>query len=193
MTPTNDVFDFGNGPVPAHRHANGGGWVADTASVDAGVHVGPEAQVYGKSHVYGEALVSGKAHVYGEALVSGKAMVSGEAQVYGKSHVYGEALVSGKAHVYGEARVCGEALVCGEARVYTTPLLLTGYEFAITICDNQVQVGCETIVQSAELSADMLPEAQCPRLRTAAPLIIPIIRAHWDYCQNRAAINGRTE
>jgi len=24
-------FDFGAGPVPAHKHKNGGGWVADTA------------------------------------------------------------------------------------------------------------------------------------------------------------------
>lgn len=28
------VFDFGEGPVPAHRHANGGGWVANTAEVE---------------------------------------------------------------------------------------------------------------------------------------------------------------
>lgn len=25
------TFDFGFGPVPAHWHPNGGGWVADTA------------------------------------------------------------------------------------------------------------------------------------------------------------------
>lgn len=24
------LFDFGGGPIPAHRHPNGGGWVADT-------------------------------------------------------------------------------------------------------------------------------------------------------------------
>ena len=24
------IFDFGNGNVPAHRHVNGGGWVADS-------------------------------------------------------------------------------------------------------------------------------------------------------------------
>ena len=27
------TFDFGKGPVPAHQHPNGGGWVADTATV----------------------------------------------------------------------------------------------------------------------------------------------------------------
>ena len=33
MTTTFDFKD-GNGPVPAHEHPNGGGWVADTAKVD---------------------------------------------------------------------------------------------------------------------------------------------------------------
>ena len=53
------VYDFkdGNGPVPAHRHINGGGWVADTA------------QVSGNARVYGNAQVSGNARVYGNAQV----------------------------------------------------------------------------------------------------------------------------
>ena len=33
-------FDFGTGPVPAHKHPNGGGWVADTAFVGDKVFVG---------------------------------------------------------------------------------------------------------------------------------------------------------
>jgi hypothetical protein len=28
---TTTFFNFGNGPVPAHQHPNGGGWVADSA------------------------------------------------------------------------------------------------------------------------------------------------------------------
>jgi len=40
------TFDFGNGPVPAHQHSNGGGWVADTAKVADTAYVGPDAQVY---------------------------------------------------------------------------------------------------------------------------------------------------
>src|SRR5947199_289279 len=73
------TFDFqdGNGPVPAHQHENGGGWVANSANVWPTAYVGPKA------------LVSG------EALVSGKARVSGEARVFGKARVFGEARVSG--------------------------------------------------------------------------------------------------
>lgn len=40
------TFDFGSGPVPAHKHCNGGGWVADTTSVDKESYVGPGAMVY---------------------------------------------------------------------------------------------------------------------------------------------------
>ena len=55
-----DKFDFqdGNGLVPAHKHPNGGGWVANTASVAESVYVGPKAQVSGLARVYGSAVVS---------------------------------------------------------------------------------------------------------------------------------------
>ena len=47
------TFDFGFGPVSAHRHPNGGGWVADTA------------RVAGNALVFGYARVSGNARIYG--------------------------------------------------------------------------------------------------------------------------------
>jgi hypothetical protein len=44
-------FDFedGNGPVPAKKHSNGGGWVADTATVADTAYVGPDARVFGNA------------------------------------------------------------------------------------------------------------------------------------------------
>ena len=67
-----NTFDFkdGNGPVPAHQHPNGGGWVADTATVAATAYVGPDTQVYGNALVSGNARVYGNARVFGDALVS---------------------------------------------------------------------------------------------------------------------------
>jgi hypothetical protein len=55
------TFDFndGKGPVPAHQHPNGGGWVADTAKVTDTSYVGPDAWVYGNAEVSGDARVSG--------------------------------------------------------------------------------------------------------------------------------------
>ena len=50
-------FQDGRGPVPAHPHSNGGGWIADTATVDATARVSGDAQVYGDaSHITGRVL-----------------------------------------------------------------------------------------------------------------------------------------
>ena len=42
-----DMFDFGYGLVPAHKHVNGGGWVAETATVADSAYIGFNAQVSG--------------------------------------------------------------------------------------------------------------------------------------------------
>ena len=117
-------FGDGNGPVPAHRHIKGGGWVADTANVHNSAYIGEDALVYGNALVYGDAWVSGNALVYGDAWVSGSARVYGNALVYGdawvsgNARVRGDALVYGNALVYGDALVHDNALVYGNARVY---------------------------------------------------------------------------
>ena len=146
------TFDFGYGPVPAHQHTNGGGWVADSAAVDDSAYVGPNALVYGNAQVYGNARVSGEARVYGKALVSGKARVSGNALVSGEARVYGNARVSGKARVYDKAQVYGEARVYGEAWVYgkaylhfgngVTPSIASGDLWMNSDGTETVRLGC---------------------------------------------------
>jgi len=42
-----------------HRHLNGGGWVQDTAAVEASAFVGPDAWVFDDAWVYGDARVYG--------------------------------------------------------------------------------------------------------------------------------------
>lgn len=54
---TTHDFEDGNGLVNAHKHLNGGGWVADTAKVTTSAYVGPDAQVSGDAQVYGTAQV----------------------------------------------------------------------------------------------------------------------------------------
>ena len=85
------TFDFGYGPVPAHQHTNGGGWVADSATVDNTAYVGANARVFGQAQVYGQAQVFGQARVFDQAQVFGQAWVSGEAQVFGEARVFGQA------------------------------------------------------------------------------------------------------
>jgi hypothetical protein len=86
MTTTYDFGD-GNGPVIAHQHPNGGGWVSDSAQVDDSAFVGPYARVYGNARVSGNARVFGDAIVYGDARVSGDACVFGDALVFGDARV----------------------------------------------------------------------------------------------------------
>jgi UDP-3-O-[3-hydroxymyristoyl] glucosamine N-acyltransferase len=63
------TFDFGNGLVPAHQHPNGGGWVANTATVADTAFVGPNAHVYDNALVYGNAKVYSYNRFGGDSVV----------------------------------------------------------------------------------------------------------------------------
>ena len=70
------TYDFGSGPVPAHRHINPdkslGGWVANTTYIADNAQVYGDARVYGNARVYGDAEVSGNAQVtYTPICISG--------------------------------------------------------------------------------------------------------------------------
>ena len=118
-------FNDMNGPVPAHKHSNGCGWVADTADVSASAYVGPDALVYGDARVYGNARVCG------------------DALVYGNARVYGDACVSGNARAYGDARVSCNARVSGKAEATRSPQNIIGLHYNITVCDDWAIAGCE--------------------------------------------------
>lgn len=85
---THDFLD-GKGPVPAHHHPNGGGWVAETAKVAETVYVGPQARVFGDAEILEHAQIRDYAEI------SGHATVRGYAQVCGTSKVQGHALIEG--------------------------------------------------------------------------------------------------
>lgn len=134
------VYDFrdGMGPVPAHQHPNGGGWVSETVMVDATAYVSPQARVFGEAHVIGAASVIGTATVCGHAWVSGRAEVAGyatvtghahvseDARIYGGAQVYGHAEITGHAHVSRLAAVSGSAYVAGTAHVSNKQVLMAG-------------------------------------------------------------------
>lgn len=111
-------YDFGLGPVPAHPHIKGGGWVANTARVDDTCFVGPYAQVYGKAQVSKNAKIDGYAQVFGEARVTDEARVYGAAKVYQNAFVSGRARISGDAKVYGNSIVTDDCLIFEFAEVY---------------------------------------------------------------------------
>ena len=81
-----------------HQHPNGGGWVANNATVDASAFVGRDAQVFGNARVSGNALVSGNAQLFGNARVSDNARVYGDAQLSGNAWVLNPLTITGSAH-----------------------------------------------------------------------------------------------
>lgn len=97
-------FDFGDGlgPVPAKRHPNGGGWVADSAYVYDSNHIGPEAVVFGRASVCG-------------SVITDRARISGTADVR-HSHVSGQAVINEFAKVW-TSNISGSAVITVQAQV----------------------------------------------------------------------------
>ena len=82
-----------------HRHANGGGWVDDAATVDATAFVGPDAVVRGDAQVRGGARLEGRAWVEAGAVVEGAAVVRDVAVVRSAARLSGGVVVAGDAVV----------------------------------------------------------------------------------------------
>lgn len=105
------------------QHANGGGWKASTAVVDASVYLGPNAQVLNTAQVRGNARIEDYAVVKDNARVT-NAVTSGHALVEGNAKVYGYAKVRDWGHVFGYAEVYENAKVvehgnCGDGDAST--------------------------------------------------------------------------
>lgn len=90
-------------PDPAtmggHRHANGGGFVDDRATVDPTAYVGPDAVVRGDAQVLDGARIEGRAWVEAGAVVEDDAVVRDVAIVRSGSHLSGTTIVAGDAVV----------------------------------------------------------------------------------------------
>ena len=116
------------GSQKGNPHNNGGGFVADTATVDATAYVGPDAKVCGEAQVLGNArvedyaVVMDNSKVYGSAKVYDSAKILGGSEVYNEAKVYDNAVISYQSKVYDKAEVSGiteveYSEVYGEARV----------------------------------------------------------------------------
>jgi hypothetical protein len=77
-----------------HRHANGGGFVADSARVAATAYVGPNAMVLDGARVEDNACIHQYAVVYGP-----KTVIRGNARIGGKAWVFGDITVGGNARI----------------------------------------------------------------------------------------------
>lgn len=106
-----------------HAHPNGGGWVADSASVADSVYVGPDAMVLDSANVSGnvritdQAIVAGSATVKDNAVISGHAIVDGGGMVYDNGWKMGSVTVSGNAVISDSAVVSGLCTISGNAQI----------------------------------------------------------------------------
>ena len=121
-------YDFGNGQIPAHQHPRGGGWVADTATVDETCFVGPYARVFDNAYVTGNAIINDGASVFCNASVSGHAKVYGDAMIYDNASIRDNARVSGFSKVFGNARVMDNAQVYESAEIYDSAIICNNAE-----------------------------------------------------------------
>lgn len=118
------------------RHPNGGGFVAETAKVDAGAYVGPDA------------LVLGRARVLGTARVEDFAVVRDDATVQDRATVSGNAVVCGRAVVRDEARVCdwgwvGDGAVIRDRGVVMEHGVVSGRDALVADCG--IVKGCSAV------------------------------------------------
>lgn len=124
-----------------HRHANGGGFVADNARVAASAYVGPHAMVLDGAQVKDQACIKEFAVVMGD-----KTVVSGNAKIGGKAWVCGDLKIGGNARILesativtlgrkrwsiinGAAEITGSVVIKGDPYVNlsnTKDLILTG-------------------------------------------------------------------
>jgi len=109
-------FDDGKGPVPAHQHPKGGGWVAKTAVVDPTVYVGPNAMVYGRAQVRDLARLEDESHACDDARVSGHVILSGNTWIFEKAKISGLVQVR-------NTRVCGNVHLSGHQVIVNHPMM----------------------------------------------------------------------
>ncbi|MBM4036428.1 MAG: hypothetical protein FJ291_32230, partial [Planctomycetes bacterium] len=101
--------------VAGKPHPNGGGFVADTATVEPTAYIAPDAMVLDRAKVLGNAriedyaVVRGNAVVKDHARVSGHALVKDDAQVYDHGKVRDWATLQGRWKVYENGRLLERA------------------------------------------------------------------------------------
>ncbi len=139
--------DFAAG-IKGHAHPNGGGFVAETAKVDATAYVGSNASVLGYATVKGNARIDGYAVVTDNAAVSDNAVVNGHAVVAERASVKDNAIIS------DFAGVMGNAVISGNARVIESGLVFNDYK----VSENATVKGVAYCLAKGSASGQAMPD-----------------------------------
>jgi hypothetical protein len=117
-------FKDGKGRVFAHRHDNGGGWVADTAWVAPTANVTRNAQVYDFARVHDRCRVSGRGHVCGRSKMFDRAHVDQHAKLGGDAILFDDGVLNGFARVSGNAKVFGSSRVSRNTEISQNAIIV---------------------------------------------------------------------
>ena len=119
-------FKDGKGKVFAHKHDNGGGWVADTAYVAPSVRVTRNAEVFDYAKIYdnceisGHAKVSGRARLFDNVALRQTARVMGNARLFDHVTLNDSSVVNGNARLGGHCTATNRVMISDNAHVYDT-------------------------------------------------------------------------
>lgn len=117
-------FEDGHGLVLSHRHANGGGIVANSAQVSDDCIVAPKCQVGGNAMVTNGCKILDRAKVYGNAFVSD------------------EVTLEDNVEVFGTADVRHKLVIFGDAKISVPPKVILGFDHPVIVTDKHVFLGC---------------------------------------------------
>ena len=143
-----------------HSHANGGGWVDNTASVADSVYVGKDAMVLGSAKISGNARIEDHAVVAGTAVVKDQAVISGHAVIDGGGWVYlngwktGNVEVSGNAVITDSAVAAIGATISGDAKICQKAFVTE----AATVTDHAVIKGMSYLTGDAVYSGQVITD-----------------------------------
>ncbi|MFI1773478.1 DUF6055 domain-containing protein [Thalassobellus citreus] len=129
-------------------HSNGGGFVANTARVDATAYVGPHAVVLDYARITGLARIEGKAIITGNSTISGNAIVKDFARVR-YSQVKDNAVISEYAYLIENNVVTGDAQVRGNSVIMNNKINENA-----KIYGNAFSVGNENAYGDIEIGGD---------------------------------------
>ena len=111
-----------------HTHSNGGGWVANTASVASTAYVGAFARVLGTARLYNNvrvedyAVIADNATLRDNAVVSGYAVVRNNAQVRNNAKVRDRSVIQDSCLIEGNAVVEDYAHLTGSTNLKDTAI-----------------------------------------------------------------------
>ncbi|MBD7919527.1 cellulose binding domain-containing protein [Cellulomonas sp. Sa3CUA2] len=168
-----------------HRHANGGGWVQDTADVDPAAHVAAGAVVRGDAtvgpgvRIEGRAWVESGARLTGDVVVRDVAVVRGSARLSGRVLVGGDAVVgftcdAGAYTTYRPGASCDPGAVGSDVNPVVTPFAagetaLRDVAPTITPTSDPVPSGSPTPGPDTTAPASPRPGATTPSASPSPP------------------------